>query len=86
MQSSPMSINFKAIDEKSKTIQGKKYETITIKSSSKSNGPIDLSSFFAVNYDLGENIGFIDGKIQIKIPTKGTYDVEIALQSFLNPL
>ncbi len=83
----PLAINFNVTKSGEITLPNKKsVQGISISTSSNPQGSIDLSSLFNINYQLGENVGLIDGLITVKIPSKAEVVTKIELISFSSPL
>jgi hypothetical protein len=86
MQSYPVGLHFRVIEEGESVIQGKKTNTITIQSTSDAKGSIDVSSFVNITYTLGEQVGLTHANITVKVPGKADQSTEVTLRSFLNSL
>lgn len=83
----PLAINFNVTKSGEITLPNKKsVQSISISTSANPQGSLDLSSLFNINYQLGENIGLIDGLISVKIPSKAEVKTKIELISFSSSL
>lgn len=76
-------LRFSVISEKTYVLpNNSKTNALHIASAANSGGPIDIGSLLKFEYNIGEQVGFIDGLLKASIPTKGSATFTISLIGF----